>query len=102
MEPGAPDPGSARPRLGDLLDPSRIALDTGEAYRLKLAFQEFWDLPPELARLHLETVVPARRRERPSAEGNRSPDHPQTLPPWGPKWGRNLRSTPLFDLRKVR
>ena len=31
-----------------------VALDTAEAYRRKLAFQEFWDLPPELARLHLE------------------------------------------------
>ena len=43
-----------RDRLDDLLDPSQVALDTAEAYRLKLAFQEFWDLPPELARLHLE------------------------------------------------
>ena len=43
-----------RDRLDGLLDPSRIALDTAEAYRLKLAFQEFWDLPPDLAELHLE------------------------------------------------
>ena len=43
-----------RDRLDGLLDPSRIALDTAEAYRLKLAFQEFRDLPPELARLHVE------------------------------------------------
>ena len=43
-----------RDRLDGLLDPSRIALDTAEAYRLNLAFQEFRDLPPELARLHVE------------------------------------------------
>ena len=43
-----------RDRLDELLDPSQIALDTAEAYRLKEAFQEFWDLPPTLAGLHLE------------------------------------------------
>ncbi len=43
-----------RERLDELLDPAHLALDTAEAYRLKLAFQEFWDLPPELAALHLE------------------------------------------------
>ena len=35
-----------RHRLDGLVDPSQIALDTAEAYRLKLALQEFWDLPP--------------------------------------------------------
>ena len=41
-------------RLDELPDPARLALDTAEACRLKLAFQEFWDLPPEIAALHLE------------------------------------------------
>lgn len=40
--------------LDDLLDPSRIALETARAYQLKLAFQEFWKLPPTLAAVHLE------------------------------------------------
>lgn len=43
-----------REQLDELLDPSQVALDTAEAYRLKLAFQEFWTLPPDLAALHLE------------------------------------------------
>ena len=43
-----------REHLDELLDPSQVALDTAEAYRLKLAFQEFWTLPPDLAALHLE------------------------------------------------
>ena len=43
-----------RRRLEELLDPSRIALDTARAYQLKLSFQEFWNLPPKLARWHLE------------------------------------------------
>ena len=43
-----------RQRLDELLDPSRIALATARAYQLKLSFQEFWNLPPALARQHLE------------------------------------------------
>lgn len=47
------DPAQRR-RLDELLDPSRIALDTARAYQLKLSFQEFWNLPPVLARPLLE------------------------------------------------
>ncbi|MCY3737486.1 MAG: ISL3 family transposase [Gemmatimonadaceae bacterium] len=43
-----------RQRLDELLDPSRIALDTARAYQLKLSFQEFWNLPPALALRHLQ------------------------------------------------
>ena len=45
--------GAERARLAGLLDPSRVALETAEAYRLKLSFQEFWRLPPELGRRYL-------------------------------------------------
>ena len=43
-----------RLRLDELPDPSRIALATARAYQLKLSSQEFWNLPPALARRHLE------------------------------------------------
>lgn len=39
--------------LDELLRPSRKHLATARAYRLKLAFQEFWQLPPELAESYL-------------------------------------------------
>ena len=35
--------------LDELADPRRVQLRTARAYRLKLAFQEFWELPPALA-----------------------------------------------------
>jgi transposase len=35
--------------LEELLDPDLIALSTAKAYQMKLAFQEFWELPPSLA-----------------------------------------------------
>ncbi|MDP2857590.1 MAG: ISL3 family transposase [Bacillota bacterium] len=35
--------------LAVLLEPSRIALKTAKAYQMKLAFEEFWELPPILA-----------------------------------------------------
>lgn len=47
-------PAHQREWLDALLDPSRIALETARAYQLKLAFQEFWRLPPKLAEAHLE------------------------------------------------
>ena len=40
--------------LGELLDPSRRGLKTALAYRIKLAFEAFWDLPPRLAATYLE------------------------------------------------
>ncbi len=43
-----------RLRLDALLDPAQVALDTARAYRLKLSFQEFWDLPPTLAERWLD------------------------------------------------
>lgn len=36
--------------LAVLLEPSRSALKTAKAYQMKLAFDEFWDLPPLLAK----------------------------------------------------
>jgi len=41
-------------RLDALLRPSSLARKTARAYRLKLAFQEFWDLPAELAETYLK------------------------------------------------
>lgn len=35
--------------LEELVDPRRVQLRTARAYRIKLAFQEFWELPPALA-----------------------------------------------------
>ena len=35
--------------LDELVDPRRAQLRTARAYRIKLAFQEFWELPPALA-----------------------------------------------------
>lgn len=35
--------------LDELVDPRGVQLRTARAYRLKLAFQEFWELPPALA-----------------------------------------------------
>ena len=45
---------SQRRWLGELLDPSRRGLKTALAYRIKLAFEAFWDLPPRLAATYLE------------------------------------------------
>ena len=39
---------SQREWIGELLDPSRRSLKTALAYRFKLAFEAFWDLPPRL------------------------------------------------------
>jgi transposase len=39
--------------LEALLKPSRTGLKTAKAYQMKLAFQEFWELPPTLARAFL-------------------------------------------------
>lgn len=39
--------------LEALLKPSRIALKTAKAYQMKLAFQDFWELPPLLAKAFL-------------------------------------------------
>lgn len=41
-------------RLEALLRPSSVARRTARAYRLKIAFQEFWDLPPALAEAYLK------------------------------------------------
>lgn len=43
-----------RQALDELLRPSRMGLATARAYRLKLAFQEFWELPPALAETFLK------------------------------------------------
>ena len=40
--------------LDALLRPSSMARKTARAYRLKLAFQEFWELPPDLAESYLK------------------------------------------------
>ena len=45
---------SQRRWLGELLDPSRRGLKTALAYRIKLAFETFRDLPPRLAATYLE------------------------------------------------
>ena len=45
---------SQRRWLGELLDPSRRGLKTALAYRIKLAFETFWNLPPRLAATYLE------------------------------------------------
>lgn len=41
-------------KLEALLRPSSMARKTARAYRLKVAFQEFWELPPELAETYLK------------------------------------------------
>jgi len=41
-------------KLEALLRPSSMARKTARAYRLKVAFQEFWDLPPNLADTYLK------------------------------------------------
>ncbi len=43
-----------RLRLDALLDPAQVAPDTARAYRLKLSFQEFRNLPPTLAERRLD------------------------------------------------
>lgn len=43
-----------RARLAELLDPSRLGLDTARAYQLKQSFQHFWEMHPALAREYLE------------------------------------------------
>lgn len=40
--------------LEEQLQPSRMGLKTARAYRLKLAFEEFWSLPPALAEGYLK------------------------------------------------
>lgn len=40
--------------LEEQLAPSRMGLKTARAYRLKLAFEEFWSLPPALAERYLK------------------------------------------------
>ena len=45
---------SQRRRLGELLDPSGRGLKTALAYRIKLAFEDFWDLPPRMAEAYLD------------------------------------------------
>lgn len=40
--------------LDELVDPRGVQLRTARAYRLKLAFQEFWELPPDLAERFLK------------------------------------------------
>lgn len=40
--------------LDELVNPKRVGLRTARAYRLKLAFQEFWELPLELAEPYLK------------------------------------------------
>ncbi len=45
---------SQRRWLGELLDPSRRGLKTALAYRIKLGFEAFRDLPPRLAATYLE------------------------------------------------
>ena len=45
---------SRREWLDELLDPSRRSLRTALAYRFKLAFEAFWDLPPRFAEVYLE------------------------------------------------
>jgi transposase len=41
-------------KLEALLRPSSLARKTARAYRLKVAFQEFWELPSELAETYLK------------------------------------------------
>ena len=45
---------SQRERLDELLDPAGRSLKTAFAYRIKLAFETFWDLPPRLAEVYLD------------------------------------------------
>ena len=45
---------SQRERLDELLDPEGRNLRTALAYRIKLAFELFWDLPPRLAETYLD------------------------------------------------
>jgi transposase len=50
--------------LEALLQPSRTALKTAKAYQMKLAFQEFWELPPLLAKAFLTKWRRWARRSR--------------------------------------
>ena len=43
-----------RERLDELLDPTGRSLKTAFAYRIKLGFEAFWDLPPRLAEVYLD------------------------------------------------
>ncbi len=46
---------SQRERLDELLDPAGRSLRTALAYRIKLSFEAFRDLPPRLAQVYLDT-----------------------------------------------
>ncbi len=46
---------SQRERLDELLDPAGRSLKTALAYRIKLAFEDFWNLPPRPAEVYLDS-----------------------------------------------